>query len=101
VVTVQRLSGGLTPGSAVDPRTFPAIWNAAADVIDGNTSNVASLNGDVFVLQDDVGYLQSDVASLQAEAVLSTDVRSIVALTQAEYDDIAVPDPETLYVITD
>jgi len=100
-MTVTRLSGGLTPGAAGDPRTFPQIWNATADVIDGNTSGIASLNGDVFVLQDDVDYLQSDVSSLQAEAVRSEDVRSIVALTQAAYDDIAVPDPETLYVITD
>jgi hypothetical protein len=72
-MAVTRLSGGLTPGAAGDPRTFPQIWNATADVID-------------------------DVVD---EAVRSEDVRSIVALTQAEYDAITVPDPETLYVITD
>jgi hypothetical protein len=33
-VTVTRLVGGLTPGDGSDPRTFPAIWNATADVID-------------------------------------------------------------------
>jgi hypothetical protein len=68
-MAITRLTGGLTPANGADPRTFPAVWNAAADVID--------------------------------EAVLSDDVRTIVALTQAEYDAISVPDPETLYVITD
>jgi hypothetical protein len=33
-VTVTRLVGGLTPGDGSDPRTFPAIWNDTADVID-------------------------------------------------------------------
>ena len=31
---VTRLSGGLTPADGADPRTFPAIWNSAADEID-------------------------------------------------------------------
>jgi hypothetical protein len=66
-MAVQRLAGGNTPANGGDPRTFPAIWNATADVID--------------------------------EAVLSEDVRTVVVLTQAEYDAISVPDPETLYVI--
>jgi hypothetical protein len=39
-------------------------------------------------------------AALQA-AVQSDDVTNIVVLTQAEYDAIPVPDPATLYVITD
>jgi hypothetical protein len=72
-VSVQRLSGGLSPAAGGDPRTFPQVWNATATVIDGVVS----------------------------EAVRSADVRTVVALTQAEYDDIAVPDSETLYVITD
>jgi hypothetical protein len=33
-MSVPRLSGGLTPGAGGDPRTFPAIWNAAADYIE-------------------------------------------------------------------
>ena len=35
------------------------------------------------------------------EVVRSEDVSTILALTQAQYDAIPTPDPETLYVITD
>jgi hypothetical protein len=41
-MAVTRLSGGLTPGVGSDPRTFPAIFNAAADVIDANEVAVLS-----------------------------------------------------------
>jgi hypothetical protein len=40
---VIRLSGGLTPGDPSDPRTFPAIWNETADVIDANEAGVVAL----------------------------------------------------------
>jgi hypothetical protein len=33
-MSITRLSGGLTPASGADPRTFPTIFNEAADVID-------------------------------------------------------------------
>jgi hypothetical protein len=33
-MAVTRLAGGLSPGAGGDPRTFPQIWNATADVID-------------------------------------------------------------------
>jgi hypothetical protein len=33
-MSVTRLSGGLTPADGGDPRTFPAIWNATADLIE-------------------------------------------------------------------
>jgi hypothetical protein len=33
-MAIQRLSGGLTPGDGDDPRTFPAIWNDTADLLD-------------------------------------------------------------------
>lgn len=33
-MAIQRLSGGLTPADGDDPRTFPAIWNATADILD-------------------------------------------------------------------
>jgi hypothetical protein len=39
-VTITRLTGGLTPGDGADPRTFPAIFNAAADVIEAQGSAV-------------------------------------------------------------
>jgi hypothetical protein len=33
-MTIIRLSGGVTPGDGADPRSFPAIFNAAADYIE-------------------------------------------------------------------
>jgi hypothetical protein len=48
-MTVPRLSGGLTPGAAGDPRTFPQIWNATADVIDTAVLST-SVSGNVFVV---------------------------------------------------
>ena len=33
-MSITRLSGGLTPADGADPRTFPTIFNEAADVID-------------------------------------------------------------------
>jgi hypothetical protein len=42
-VTVTRLSGGLTPEDGSDPRTFPAIFNAAADLIEANESDINDL----------------------------------------------------------
>jgi hypothetical protein len=57
-VTVTRLVGGLTPGDGSDPRTFPAIFNAAADVIDANESAVASQGSAIADLESDVEDLQ-------------------------------------------
>ena len=34
MVSVTRLSGGNTPADGSDPRTFPAIWNATAEIIE-------------------------------------------------------------------
>jgi hypothetical protein len=33
-MSITRLSGGLTPGNGADPRTFPAVWNATADLLE-------------------------------------------------------------------
>ena len=33
-VSVTRLSGGNTPADGSDPRTFPAIWNSTASIIE-------------------------------------------------------------------
>jgi hypothetical protein len=50
-VTVTRLVGGLTPGDGSDPRTFPAIFNAAADVIDATEGSAVALGSAVSVLE--------------------------------------------------
>jgi len=43
-MAVTRLSGGTTPANGSDPRTFPAIWNATADVIEANEAAIDSLD---------------------------------------------------------
>ena len=35
-ITIDRLSGGNTPADGSDPRTFPAIWNATAAILEAN-----------------------------------------------------------------
>ena len=42
-MAVERLSGGLLPADGSDPRTFPAIFNAAADVIDAVDTFVTNI----------------------------------------------------------
>ena len=35
-ISIDRLSGGNTPADGSDPRTFPAIWNATATLLEAN-----------------------------------------------------------------
>lgn len=35
-ISIDRLSGGNTPADGSDPRTFPAIWNATAAILEAN-----------------------------------------------------------------
>jgi hypothetical protein len=35
MVSITRLSGGITPANGSDPRTFPAIWNDTATALEG------------------------------------------------------------------
>jgi hypothetical protein len=46
-MTIVRLSGGLTPGDGSDPRTFPEIFNAAADVIEATQGSAVALGSAV------------------------------------------------------
>jgi hypothetical protein len=41
-MAITRLSGGITPADGADPRTFPAIWNAAADEIETSQNTQGS-----------------------------------------------------------
>ena len=54
-MTVTRLSGGLTPADGSDPRTFPAIWNATANVIDAQADDIATLDAGVVSLGTSTG----------------------------------------------
>jgi len=42
-MAVTRLTGGVSPGNPNDPRTFPDIWNATADVIDAVDTFVTNI----------------------------------------------------------
>lgn len=42
-ISIGRLSGGNTPADGSDPRTFPAIWNATADTLEGLSNTVDGL----------------------------------------------------------
>jgi hypothetical protein len=58
------LTGGLTPGDGSDPRTFPEIFNAAADDIEQAQSDISSQGSAISVLESEVDVLQAGVVSL-------------------------------------
>lgn len=50
-MAVTRLTGGITPANSADPRTFPAIFNEAADIIDGTAGTVVTHESEINALQ--------------------------------------------------
>jgi len=52
-MAITRLSGGLTPANGSDPRTFPAIFNGAADDIEAAESAITALESTVSGLEID------------------------------------------------
>jgi hypothetical protein len=67
-ISISRLSGGNTPADGSDPRTFPAIWNATAAILEENVgtggggsitvsdtapTDPAPANGDLWWKSDD------------------------------------------------
>lgn len=42
-ISIDRLSGGNTPADGSDPRTFPAIWNTTAALLEANVGTGASV----------------------------------------------------------
>jgi hypothetical protein len=52
-MAITRLSGGLTPANGSDPRTFPAIFNGAADDIEAAESAITALQSTVSGLEID------------------------------------------------
>jgi hypothetical protein len=77
---VTRLVGGLTPGDGSDPRTFPAIWNTTADVIEG--------------VQSDLGGVQSGLSSVEGSVlslsgVVDSQGSAITAIEGWGLDDLS------------
>lgn len=50
-MAITRLTGGITPANSSDPRTFPAIFNEAADVIDGTAGTAVTHESEINALQ--------------------------------------------------
>jgi len=63
------------------------------------TRQTQLFTGGVFVGDMDNPVVKSDEA--QAKVPTAQKIDNMVAVTQAEYDAIAEPDPRTLYVISD
>ena len=50
-MSITRLTGGLTPADGDDPRTFPTIFNSAADLAEGTASSLSTLTPRVTALE--------------------------------------------------
>jgi hypothetical protein len=57
-MSITRLSGGLTPADGSDPRTFPVIFNDAADLVEQNESDITALDGRVTTAEGNITTLQ-------------------------------------------
>ena len=86
MTSVTRLTGGVTPADGADPRTFPAIWNATATVIESNESAGSA------VLQDKAGVLVADSDTVELDFSTETPLvsRSVsgtaVTVTGSSYE---------------
>jgi len=80
------------------------VVGAGLTVINGNVAasvqSVAGKTGEVTLSLSDIGGTSSIVFSRATDTPNSTAVTNIVALSQAAYDAISTPDPNTLYVIS-
>jgi hypothetical protein len=73
-VAIDRLSGGLTPADGSDPRTFPAIFNVAADEIERIDDDVTAVEqrvttaeGDIVAVEGRVTTAEGDIGQLQTD----------------------------------
>lgn len=63
-MAITRLSGGLTPADGADPRTFPTIFNVAADDIEQAQADIATQGSAITTLESEVDALQTSIVSL-------------------------------------
>lgn len=66
-MSITRLSGGLTPADGADPRTFPTIFNDAADLVEQNESDITSLDGRVTTNEGDITALDGRVTTNEGD----------------------------------
>ena len=99
-MAIERLSGGLTPADGSDPRTFPAIFNGAADDIEQAEADVSALDGRVTAVEDgkapllaveNVQTANYTLALDDTGRVVSVDSSSAVTVTVPANGTVAFP----------
>jgi len=81
MTSVTRLIGGVTPADGADPRTFPAIWNATADIIEANET-AADDKAPLLLVEN----VQTDDYTLDL-----SDSAKVVAVNSANDKTVTVP----------
>jgi hypothetical protein len=64
-MAITRLTGGLTPADGSDPRTFPAIFNGAADLVEANESALVAAGTAIAGLDGRLTTAEGDITTLQ------------------------------------
>ena len=92
-MAIERLSGGLSPADGSDPRTFPAIFNGAADEIDALDGRVTAVeNGKAPLLAvENVQTVNYTLALDDTGRVVSVDSSSAVTVTVPLDSSVAFP----------
>jgi hypothetical protein len=85
-MSITRLSGGLTPASGADPRTFPTIFNETADEIEAVEGRVTTAEGDILQLQTDVSTLDTDDVT-EAGNLYYTDARVLAVAAPLLFEE--------------
>lgn len=68
-MSITRLSGGLTPADGDDPRTFPTIFNGAADLVESTATSLSVLTPRVTALENTSTVLNFYTATKTGEFV--------------------------------
>jgi len=90
-MSIERLSGGLSPADGADPRTFPEIFNGFADEFEGKNipafGTAAPSDGDALVYNDADGvYEPGEGGAGSLEDLTDTEITTPVAGEKLVYD---------------
>jgi hypothetical protein len=80
-MSVTRLIGGITPADGADPRTFPVIWNATANLIEANES----------ALDEKAPLLLEEVVKSASYTLELDDVAKVIAVDSTSAATVTVP----------
>jgi hypothetical protein len=101
-IELERLVGGLTPADGADPRTFPTIWNQAADLIEDAAEDAdeaktiaAGLDGRVTAVETAVDerapLLAAENVQTANYTLALTDLQKVVAFDSTSNLTLTVP----------